>query len=101
MIKDRRIGEFMVEIDSINGNPDAVLKLMAGCIVLKAEYEFGERGIRYTAIHPSFAALDPGQSTLPYNLRIVQRKEIIVDKVDGHKMYAYDLKFITAGIKEG
>jgi hypothetical protein len=56
IIKDRRIGRFYVSIDSINHmTAEGRRALFGTCVVLKAELQFSDDSIEYTAICDAFA----------------------------------------------
>lgn len=69
MFKDRRIGKFMVALDLIADEPETVVAMMAGLIVVRAELRYEDNAIHYTAIGPQFVESLPGDLIPIYHVR--------------------------------
>lgn len=52
---DRRIGRFSISADLINEDPELAREMLAGIIVIRAEFSFFTGGICYEGISDAFA----------------------------------------------
>ncbi len=55
------IGEFLIRRDLIENQPDRARDMLAGMIVVRAELQWVSNAILYTAIHPDFDQIEPGE----------------------------------------
>ena len=67
-----RVGTFEIARELIHSDPSAVLKVMARCIIIRAEYMFASNDIAYVALCADFDEI-PTSSLPPAYRPILQR----------------------------
>lgn len=54
----RRIGRFSISEDMLRDNPDAVLAVMAKCVILRCEHRYDTQSFDYAAMSYEFDEVD-------------------------------------------
>jgi hypothetical protein len=61
-----RFGAFSVSSDLVDIHPEAVLKALAGCVIVRAEMIYHERAFHYVALCEDFDIVPEGDVTPHY-----------------------------------
>ncbi len=72
-LRPKRIGRFLVSLELIETAPGDVLRLLEGCIVVRAEVLFMPRSVEYCALCEAFDEIEPGPDIPLYKPVIRQR----------------------------
>lgn len=80
---NERYGKFCIDLDLIHREPDLVAKIMAQCIVVRAENMFCRRSIEYQALSPKFEKLPMGERLPSY--------EVLFNRQDGVVSFRLEL----------
>lgn len=62
-----KLGEFEIPMELIVDMPDLVRRIMGECIVMRAEYVYGTKSVKYHALHESFEDREPGSDVPNYD----------------------------------
>lgn len=68
-------GEFEIDLETLEGNIEAVFAVMQTVIVIRCEYIFSRRAFVYEAICPEFEAVPEGQATPRYEAELNQGED--------------------------
>jgi hypothetical protein len=81
MLNDRRIGKILVPLEFINKAPDSIKAMMAGMIVIRAEYDFQSGSIDYLALHDDFKEVEVGREAYNYAV-YAHQTDGVIDRID-------------------
>lgn len=68
--QDRRFGTFLISRKVLESNPEEVMQVFPKCVVLRAELDWANDAIVYTAWSPLFNPVEPNMTPPVYQIRI-------------------------------
>jgi hypothetical protein len=61
-----KLGEFEIPMEAIEGMPDLVRRIMGECIVMRAEFMYATKSVKYVAMNEAFEEREQGAETPTY-----------------------------------
>lgn len=80
----KRLGKFSISTELLEQNPEAVMKIMGRCIILKAESLDYKRMYEYYAYSPHFDIITEGECAPEYGWQLTVGGEL-----SAHRSYTY------------
>lgn len=75
IVSERRLGIFTISGTSIWKEPEVVIGILSGCLIVRAEHTYASDQVNYTAFHKDFAKLEQGEAERPYVITCTRKED--------------------------